>query len=131
MPSGAWFQSLTVGDWVSVRAHRNRFVQSITLKDGTTAGTSTIEGEWFSDVSPPIGFTLDSVVDFTVQVTPPLTVALSYVGGDGDCYGWDLLSSDELWQLASQPRPMGYTTVHAEGRFEGGILLANEVWLCR
>ena len=116
-----------VGDWISVQAHGNRFVRSIS---GSRVGISTIEGEWIRDISPPIGFTLDSVVDLMVQVTPSASFALSYLLGDGDCYGWDLLSSDQFFHRLSEPRPAGYTSLTAQGRFESGILIADDVWLC-
>ncbi len=123
-------QRLGIGQWVSVRAHRNRFVQSLSGQYGTFVGNSAVEGEWFKDVLPPTRFSLRSVVDFTVQVSPTTDFLLTYRAGDGDCYGADPLSGDEFWKRAGEFRPIGSTSVSAVGRFEGGILIAHQVWLC-
>jgi hypothetical protein len=123
-----------IGQWVSVRAHRNRYVQSVSEQFGTFIRNSAAEGAWFKDVAPPFAFSIDSVVDFTAQVFPTTRFLRTYRYGDGDCYGAVPLSADEFWQRASEPRPMGEplmpATVYAVGRFEGGILIAHEVWLC-
>lgn len=123
-------QGMGIGQWVSVRAHRNRFVQSLSGQYGTFVGHSAVEGGWFRDVLPPTRFTLQSVVDFTVQVSPTTDFLLTYRAGDGDCYGADPLSGDEFWKRAGEFRPIGSTSVSAVGRFEGGILIAHQVWLC-
>jgi hypothetical protein len=123
-------QGLGIGQWVSVRAHRNRFVQSLAGQYGAFVGHSAVEGGWFKDVLPLTRFTLQSVVDFTVQVSPTTDLLLSYRAGDGDCYGADPLSGDQFWQRAVESRPIGSTSVFAVGRFEGGLLIAQQVWLC-
>lgn len=132
--SGALPAGFGIGQWVSVRAHRNRFVQSISGQFGTFVRNSAAEGAWFKDVSPPFAFSLDSVVDFTVQVFPTTHFFLTYRLADGDCYGADPISGDEFWQRAREARPMqgplGPTAVYAVGRFEGGMIIASEVWLC-
>jgi hypothetical protein len=120
--------NLAVGDWISVQAHSSRVVRP-TYIYGTSSGISVIEGEWISDLSPPIGFTLDSVSKFTAQVTSTATISWSFMGPD-DCYASNLLSNDEFFRHMSEQRPAGYSIVHAEGRFEGGILIANKVWFC-
>lgn len=123
-----------IGQWVSVRAHRNRFVQSVSRQFGTFVNNSAAEGAWFKDVAPPFAFSIDSVVDFTAQVFSTTRFLLTYRYADGDCYGADPISGDEFWRRAGEPRPMagllGPATVHPVGRFEGGILIAHEVWLC-
>jgi hypothetical protein len=118
-----------VGEWVSVSAHGSSFVRSISRQLPYLAGFSAVQSPWFRSVSPPISFTLDGVADLTIQVTPATALRLGYLPGDGDCYGGGLLSSDEFWQRASEPRP-GDTFVHAWGRFEGGLLIANTVYVC-
>ena len=104
-------QRLGIGQWVSVRAHRNRFVQSLSGQYGTFVGHSAVEGGWFRDVLPPTRFTLQSVVDFTVQVSPATDFLLTYRARDGDCYGADPLSGDEFWKRASEFRPIGRVCV--------------------
>lgn len=123
-----------IGHRVSVRAHRNRFAQSISGQFGTFVNHSAAEGAWFKDVMPPSTFSIDSVVDFTVQVFPTTRFLLTYRYADGDCYGADPISGDEFWRRAAEPRPLvtplGSATVTAVGRFEGGMLISHEVWLC-
>jgi hypothetical protein len=120
-----------IGDWVAVRAHRNRFVQGIGVYSPySRVRTSRVDGAWFKDVLPPTAFSLDSVVDFPVQVTPSTSFRLAYGPGDGECYGWDLLSGDEFWQHASGPPPVREVSVTASGRFEGALLVADEVVVC-
>ncbi len=123
-------QGMGIGQWVSVRAHRNRFVQSLSGQYGTFVGHSAVEGGWFRDVLPPTGFTLQSVVDFTVQVSPTTDFLLTYRAGDGDCYGADPLSGDEFWNWPASFARLDSMSVSAGGRVEGGILIAHQVWLC-
>jgi hypothetical protein len=122
-----------VGEWVSVRAAGNRLVQSISRPWyflGYVPGSSAVQSRWFRSVSPPNRFTLDGVADFTVQVTPATVLTLGEQGLDGDCYDWHYISSDEFWQRASEPRHADGPSVHAWGRFEGGLLLADMVYVC-
>jgi hypothetical protein len=122
--------SLAVGQWFQVWAHRNGFVRAIYGQWICCVGKSGAESAWFASVSPPVGFTVHSAADFTVQ-TPPTTRFLVGVRlGDGECYGGDPISSDEFWQRASEPQPADATSVFSWGLFEGGILIADDVYLC-
>jgi hypothetical protein len=123
-------QRLGIGQWISVRVHRNRFVQSFSGQYGTFVGHSAVEGSWFRDASPPTTFTLQSIVDFTVRVSPTTDLLLTYRAGDGECYGADPLPVDEFWKRAGDVRPFESSSVYAVGRFEDGILIAHQVWLC-
>jgi hypothetical protein len=120
-------ERLAVGDWVSVRAYRNHFAAQLS---SPWARTSMVEGAWFAEALPPVGFTLQSVTDFTVQATPRTVFRLLSGPGDGDCYGGELLTSDEFWGRASESRPERYVSVYALGRYEGALIVADEVWLC-
>ena len=122
--------NFTVGQWVQVWAHRDGFVRHIGGQWICCVGKSGAESAWFSSVSPPIGYTINSVADFTVQVTPTTQFALGERGGDGDCYGYDPVPRDEFWKRASGPPPGGATSVFSWGRFEGGILIADDVYIC-
>jgi hypothetical protein len=119
-----------IGEWVSVRAQSNRLVQWISGRQNYTASSDAVQSRWFTSVSPPSGFTLDGVADFPVQVTPATALRLGEKGGDGDCYDWHLVSTDDFWQRASEPRHADDPAVHAWGRFEGGLLIADTVYVC-
>jgi hypothetical protein len=129
---GLSLDKLAVGQWVQVWAHRGGFVQSIGYQWICCVEKSGAESAWFSSVSPPIGFTINGAADFTVRPTPATSFRLGVRFLDGECYGGKLVSSDEFWQRASepQPRPAEWTSVFSWGRFEGGILNADEVYLC-
>jgi hypothetical protein len=118
-----------VGDIVSVWAHANGFAGSF-QQPWPNHATYGIEAAWFSSLSPPTGFTVQSVANFPVQVSSGTRFFLTYRAGDGDCYGADVISADEFWERASAPRPAGLTSIYEWGRFEGGMLFADEVWVC-
>jgi hypothetical protein len=117
-----------------VWAYRNGFVQSIGGQWVCCLGKSGAESAWFSSVSPPFGYTISGAGDFTVQVTPTTRFLLGVRLFDGDCYGGDVLSSDEFWRRATEPRPAdglaGGTSVFSWGRYDGEILIPDDVYLC-
>jgi hypothetical protein len=119
-----------VGTWVWVRAGRDRFVQDVQPQAPAFGQRSGFGSPWFKSASPPISFTLDSLVDFTVLVTPTTRFFATYSFPDGECYGADRFSSEMFWPLTSEPSPGSTSSVSAYGRFEGGILIANDVWVC-
>jgi hypothetical protein len=91
-----------------------------------------VEGEWFSSVAEPSGFTIRSVIDFPVRVTPTTMFHTLNRAGDGDCYGGHLLSAAQFWERAAAPPPPppSVTTIHTWGQLDGGVLIAAEVVLC-
>ena len=127
---GASLGGLAVGQWFQVWAHRNGFVRAIYGQWICCVGKSGAESAWFSSISPPIGFTIHGAADFTVQTAPNATFSVGVRKGDGECYGGDLLSTDEFWRRASEPQPADATSVFSWGRFEGGIIIADAVYLC-
>jgi hypothetical protein len=126
LPTG----SVAVGHWYQVWAHRNGFVRAIYGQWICCVGKSGAESAWFSSVSPPSSFTIESAAKFTVQTPPSALFALGIRKGDGECYGYDPISSDEFWRRASEPQPADATSVFSWGRFEGGMLIADTVYVC-
>jgi hypothetical protein len=91
-----------------------------------------VEGAWFSSVSEPNGFAVESVIDFPVRVTPTAVFHLLIRAGDGDCYGGRLLSREEFWEYASAPPPPppSITSIYTWGQLDGGVLVAEVVMVC-
>jgi hypothetical protein len=118
-----------VGDVISVWVYSNGFVHSF-MSPWPNHSTYGIEGSWFSSVSEPTGFTVESVADFPVRVTAATRFFVSYRLGDGDCYGAQPISLAEFWERAKAPRPAGNPSTFQWGLFEGGVLIADEVGFC-
>lgn len=129
-PVGGTLTGRAVGEVTSFWAYSNGFVHSF-QNPWPNHPTYGVEGSWFNSVAEPSGYSVESVVDFPVQVTSSTRFFLTYRGGDGDCYGADPISDAEFWQRATGPRPSGITGMYQWGqRLEAGVLIADEVWLC-
>jgi hypothetical protein len=125
------FSGRVVGEWISVWAYSNGFVRSI-HRPWAGHAPYGVEGEWFSSVAEPSGFTIRSVIDFPVRVTATTAFHALNRAGDGDCYGGGLLSPAEFWERAAAPPPPppSVTTIYTWGQLDGGVLIAEEVMLC-
>ena len=123
--------NFAIGQRVSVTAHQNRFISSVESARGwpySTEGLVLIEGE-FRELSPPSQFALHGVTDWVVQISPTTLLGYHWLGDLDECYAISV-SAERFWELATQPKPPGVTTVWAWGRLEGGLLLATAAGIC-
>ena len=124
--------NIAVGQRVRVIAYQNRFISHVEWGGALPYAAERlvlIEGE-FGELSPPLQFTLHGVADWPVQIRSTTVLAYNHLAGDGECYGGDRFSPEQFWEAAAQPEPPEIVTVVAWGRFEGGILLAQNVGIC-
>jgi hypothetical protein len=125
---------LAIGNRVHVLSYENRYIfgiEPVTREWFPEMPDALIEGQ-FGDLSPPTRFTLHGVADWVVQVTATNFFGYHWLGDPQWPYecGAITVSADQFWQLATQPKPSGVTTVWSWGHFESGIFLAESVGIC-